>query len=111
MTDQAKAKFADLTTKKDRVARLREMLGTNAKWAIAGLSRIYANQTADEQDSGMTSEDNGIGFTGVDAEILSSFAEQVEKGRTLSPKQMTLLFKKMPKYAKQLEGVSTPVSK
>jgi len=99
-------KFAELTTKKDRIAFIRKQTSTSAKWAVRALVRIYANQTEDERCAHATKHDNGIGFTGADAEILSSFAEQVNKGQTLSPKQMALLFKKIPKYAKQLESVS-----
>ena len=43
-----------------------------------------------------------MGFTGIDAQILTSFASQVEKGFTLSQKQTSLLFKMMPKYAGQI---------
>jgi hypothetical protein len=63
---------------------------------------IYAKQTLSEQSSQKTSELNSIGFSGCDAEILSSFSEQVNRGRVLSPKQMALVFKKMPKYWEQL---------
>ena len=38
----------------------------------------------------------------MDANILSSFAQQIEKGRILSEKQMAILFKKMPRYWKQI---------
>lgn len=99
-------KFSDLETKKARIAHIREALGSNANWAIRGMLRIYANQTEDEKESEETSHDNGIGFSGCDANILSSFAKQIEKGRAMSPKQMAIIFKKMPKYAAQLESVS-----
>jgi hypothetical protein len=98
--------FYELDTKKARIAHIREQLGTSAAWALRGLVRIYANQTADEQAVGTTKHHNDIGFTGADAEILTSFAQQYERRGSLSPKQMGLLFKKMPKYAKQLESVS-----
>ena len=98
--------FAELTTKKARIAYIRERLATSPAWATRGLLRIYDNQTADEQASQTTSHDNGIGFSGCDAEILSSFAEQIRRGRNMSPKQMALIFKRMPKYAAQLESVS-----
>ena len=98
--------FAELTTKKDRVERLRLMLGTNSKWAVKGLLRIFENQTSGEQEIDATVEHNGIGFTGADANILSSFAKQIADGRQMSEKQMGIIFKRMPKYAKQLEGVS-----
>ena len=96
-------KFADCKTKKERVAFIREAMGNDARQAVRGMMRIYANQTADEQAVEDTKYHNGIGFAGCDATLLSSFAKQVERGRTLSPKQMAYVFKKMPKYAAQLE--------
>ena len=35
----------------------------------------------------------------------SSFAEQVNKGRNLSVKQMTIVYKKMPRYWKQVASL------
>lgn len=99
-------KFTELTTKKDRIAFIRKQLGSSGTWALRGLVRIYANQTADEQHDGTTRHHNNIGFTGADAEILTSFAQQYQQRGSLSVKQMGLLFKKMPKYAGQLEKVS-----
>ena len=77
-------------------------LTISPKWAITGLLVIYDRQTADEKATDNTSENNSVGFSGVDAEFLSSLAKQVRAGRTLSPKQMSFLFKKMPKYWEQL---------
>lgn len=79
-----------------------DRLKNDAAWQIRGLVVIYSYQTAAEQQNNATCHDNGVGFTGVDAAILSSFAQQVNKGRTLSPKQMAIVCKKMPKYARQL---------
>lgn len=101
--DYSKVKFADLKFKKDRVACIRWRLAHDYKWAWRALTVIYANQTADEQRVGATTDHNGIGFTGVDAEFLSSLAEQLEQRGSLSPKQNLVLFKMMPKYAVQLE--------
>lgn len=101
--------FNDLTTKKDRTAYIKKRLSESSIWALRGLVRIYDNQTEDEKDTQSTREHNGIGFTGADAEILSSFAEQYKRRGGLYPKQMAILFKIMPKYAKQLEGASTSV--
>ena len=81
---------------------LKNQLSTNSAWAIRGLVKIYTLQTADEQESDRTSHDNGVGFSGVDAEILSSFAKQVNAGRNLSPKQMAIVYKKMPRYWRQI---------
>lgn len=89
------------------VALWKQNLGMNPQWAIRGLMRIYREQTENEKAIDRTEENNGVGFTGTDAEILSSFAKQVEKDTgkyplALSPKQMAILFKRMPKYAGQL---------
>jgi hypothetical protein len=81
---------------------IKQQLGSNSGWALRALVKIYERQTFDEQCSGSTKEDNGIGFSGVDANILSSFAIQVNKGRNLSVKQMALVYKKMPRYWKQV---------
>lgn len=98
--------YKNLKYKYERIAFLKDMLKTDSRWAIRGLLRIYEDQTAEEQAVGHTHEHNGVGFTGVDGEILSSFAEQVQKGRIMSEKQMKLIHKKMPKYATQLEAAS-----
>lgn len=89
-------------------------------WVVRGLFAIFANQTPDEQTFGQTVEDNGLGFNGVDAEILTSFAMQAQTvvarleqspnpvlracryTKALSPKQMDIARTKMLKYAGQL---------
>lgn len=98
--------YKNLKYKYERIAFLKEMLKTDSRWAIRGLLRIYEDQTAEEQAVGDTCVHNGVGFSGVDGEILSSFAEQINKGRNMSPKQMALIHKKMPRYAGQLEKAS-----
>jgi len=90
-------------TKKALKEFVRSQLAVNPTWALKGLVRIYTeNQTDTERSCQGTMVDNGIGFTGVDGTILSSFAEQYEKRKSLSPKQMALVFKKMPKYWSQI---------
>lgn len=99
--------FLDLKFKKDRVKLIREKLAVDKNWATAGLVRIFENQTADEQTCEDTINNNGIGFTPADAYFLTSLAKQYISKRFLSSKQMTILFKKMPKYSAQLERFST----
>jgi hypothetical protein len=84
---------------------IKNQLATNPTWAVKALVKIYERQTIDEQNSQSTKENNGIGFNGLDANILSSFAEQVNKGRNLSVKQMTIVYKKMPRYWKQVANL------
>ena len=91
-----------ITSKTQLVDILKAQLATRPQQAIKKLIHIYANQTETEQSSGEVIVNNGIGFVGVDSEILTSFAKQYERKRSLSEKQMIILYKKMPKYADQL---------
>lgn len=88
-------------TKKEAVRVFREKLGTDDKWAVRGLVAVYNRQTSYEQRAGTVQEDNGVGFTGADAEFLTSLARQT-CDRGLSEKQMACLKRRMPKYAGQL---------
>lgn len=70
---------------------------------------IYHRQTADERAGEVTVHSNGVGFNAFDAEILSSFAKQIElnrwnmpEGRILSAKQMVIARRKMMRYTRQL---------
>jgi len=67
-----------------------------------GLMRIYNRQTRDEQNYQETRDWNTIGFTGVDGNIMSSYAEFYKKTGFLTPKQLTIARKKMKKYWRQL---------
>ena len=89
-------------TKKELIAALKERLATDDRWAPRALSVVYRNQTADERATQQTIEHNGIGFSGPDAEILSSFAQRFQRRGVLSPKQMNVLRRKMPSYASQV---------
>lgn len=111
-------------TKKTRLAFFRDALRTSPSWALRALEVIYSFQTADEQTTGQTIKSNGVGFSGCDAEFLSSLAEQARKfveakeagtnkfPSPLSPNQKKWLLKKISKYAGQLilvlEGKATP---
>lgn len=81
-------------------------IANNNNWLIRGLLAIFNNQTSDEQSAGTTTHDNGIGFNGVDAEILSSFATHYKLRGFLSPKQIQIARKKMLKYSGQLTDIA-----
>ena len=98
--------FTAFKTKKARVAFIREKLSSDDRWILRGLLIIYSNQTSDEQDAGITKYNNNIGFTGADAEFLTSLAQQYQHKSFLSEKQMPYLRKKMPKYSGQLESMT-----
>ena len=99
------------------IDEIKDNLSSNIAWINRALIVITEkNQTADEQVSGDTRWNNGIGWNGVDAKILTSFASQLKKGRVLSPKQVAIAKRKLPKYAKQVlnlikEGKVPPVKK
>jgi hypothetical protein len=98
------------------VAFIKAQLASNPAWAERAIVRLHARQTADEQQARVTGHDNGVGFNGTDAFILSSFAEQINKaaqrnakaGTVLSAKQLAIAYRKLPKYAKQVMGEITP---
>jgi hypothetical protein len=80
----------------------------NINWTIRSLEVLYNRQTTDEQRNLQTSHLNGRGFNGTDAEILTSFYNQVQKRKSynnpvlLSEKQLDICKKKLPKYWKQI---------
>lgn len=76
---------------------------------IKALLWMYDFQTDDEKHSERTKQLNGVGFNGVDGEILTSFAKQVIDRNFLSPKQMEILRKKMPKYAGQMAAIANHI--
>jgi hypothetical protein len=94
--------------------RILEGIEQNDAWVWRGVEAIYERQTADEQNEGQTRYRNNIGFNGVDAEILTSFAIQIRRwkeGRSsyrkpLSPKQTKLARRKIRKYAGQLARIA-----
>lgn len=81
---------------------IREKVATDDQWLVRGLVAIYNRQTEDEKIVEGTKHQNGIGFNGVDAGILSSFAQQYQTKGWLSQKQKDLARKKMGKYVGQL---------
>lgn len=98
--------FIELTTKKDRIAYIKEHLATNERWAQRGMLRIYSYQTAEEQATDNTRDNNSVGFNGVDSFILSQYCKRLLDGKNLTGPMMAIVFKKMPKYASQLEAIS-----
>jgi len=102
-----------IATKTNAVKMIKENLSINDKWVVSAVLAIYARQTAAEQSIESTVDANGIGFSGADGEILSSFAKQIlefNSGRSrfrqpLSPKQFGMARKKIIKYAGQLLSI------
>jgi len=93
-------------TKKLKTAYLKSKLSTVPAWALRCLEVVYANQTGDEKAFGCAKHNNNVGFTGTDAEFMTSLAQQYERRKCLSPKQMVFVLKRMPKYWKQVLTVT-----
>jgi hypothetical protein len=101
-------------TKATAIQMIKENLATSDKWVKRAVLVIFEAQTAAEQATETTREENGVGFNGTDAKILSSFAKQIiefEAGKSrfnsaLSPKQMDLARRKITKYSGQLLKVA-----
>lgn len=93
---------------------IREKIVTDNRMVERSIVKLFEYQTAAEQATEQTQDHNGVGFNGVDASILSSFAKQIihqmhsgvrPEGRRLSERQLVIARKKLMKYARQLAGL------
>lgn len=89
-------------SKKEIEMAIKAAITTERDRAIKAMLRIYEYQTEDEKACGTVDNLNGVGFAGTDAELLTSFCKQFERRKSLTDKQVTILFKKIGKYAGQL---------
>ena len=88
--------------KQQALVALQHKLRSDERWAKRALLAIFKNQTEDEKRSANVINHNSMGFRCMDAIILTSFANQLQQRGSLSPKQMSIVHKLMPKYARQL---------
>jgi len=88
---------------KKATGELREKIRTKDEWALGALMRLYSLQEQDEQAHHVTKHQNHVGFNSVDAEFLTSLAQQYEHRGWLTEKQMNLARRKLAKYARQLQ--------
>jgi hypothetical protein len=89
-----------------KIEEIRSLLEKNEIMVKRSVVEIYNNQTSEEKLTGETKENNGVGFNGVDAYIMSSFARQIIEKNFLSKKQMIIAKKKIKKYARQLTEIA-----
>lgn len=90
-------------------ALIQEKLETSRVMVERSLLKLYERQTTDEQAMGQTVVHNKRGFTAFDAEILTSFAEQIRRnrygkpeGQRLTDRQLEVARKRVKHYWKQL---------
>lgn len=86
-----------------------DLIDRSDKMVRRSIVRIYEKQTEEERSVNGTINKNGVGFSGADAEFLSSLARQILEGRNLSVKQMEYGRKKIRKYAGQLQKIANGV--
>lgn len=95
-------------------AHIQTLLQNSDKAVVRALEVLYAKQTATEQATDQTQEHNGVGFSGRDAELLSSFAKFYKRAGFLTEKQMGIARQRLMKYWRQLlkdaEANGRPVS-
>lgn len=92
---------------KDQILHL---LDTNPNAIPRAVVTIYNLQTDDEKVDETTTHSNGVGFNGVDAHILSSFAKFYLRTGFLTPKQRVIADRKIRKYAGQLVKIANRAS-
>ena len=84
------------------IAYLKYKLMTDKRWLLRALQVICEQQTPEEKEQNITRDLNNVGFTGNDAEILTSICKWYNNKNFLTSKQIQICFNKMPKYAKQI---------
>lgn len=89
-------------TMNDRKQYIKFKLSTDDAWALRALNKIFERQTIDEQNSETTMHLNQMGFTGTDANFLTSIVKNLKKYGRLTPKQMSFVKRIMPKYWQQI---------
>lgn len=93
---------------KRMIEYVRHKASSDMEFALRALFQIYSYQTDVEKDTdGLISDvRNGVGFSLFDRELLTSFAQQVKRGRHLTWRQMDVLQRRMKKYARQIVALS-----
>ena len=85
--------------------RVCHLLATDDRAVVRAIKQLYARQTAGEREVGATTERNGRGFNARDAEFLTSVAQALPRWRDqMTPKQLAVARKMLPKYWRQLLG-------
>lgn len=104
---KAPAKYA--TPAKDTKAAKKAAMqayveAANPAQLVEMLIVIFNRQTDSEQEMNSTSDANSRGFSGFDADILSSICKRRMVSKILSEKEEPLVRRKMLRYAVQLDG-------
>ena len=88
------------------IEEIRELLKESDKAVARAILAIYNRQTEDEQTIKETTDHNGIGYNGVDANFMSSLAQFYQSKGFLSAGQLKYGRKAIMKYAGQLTEIA-----
>ena len=85
---------------------IQNLIKTNDQAYCRGMVVIYRLQTEEEKSIRETTVNNGVGFGTIDADIMTSVAEKIIAGETLTLSEVFITRNKLKKYWKQLMRVS-----
>lgn len=85
---------------------IKSLLKRNDTFVMRSVVKIFEKQTEDEKEHDGTAHNNGIGFNGTDAFIMSRFAKYFMEKGYLTEKQLAIAKRKIMKYAGQLTKIS-----
>ena len=88
------------------IEEIKALLAESDKAVARAILAIYNRQTEDEQTIKETTDHNGIGYNGVDANFMSSLAQFYQSKGFLSAGQLKYGRKKIMKYAGQLTEIA-----
>lgn len=75
-------------------------------WVERSIVALYEYQTEAEKQTGATIKNNGVGFNGPDAYMMTYYANWIKGGKHLSGKHLEKASKKILKYSKQLAKIA-----
>ena len=82
------------------------LINTNDEITKRAIIQLYNRQTLSEKKVQAALLHNKQGFNHADSKFLSSLAEQINKNRVLSNKQLFVARKRLQKYANQLTNIA-----
>ena len=93
-------------TKKERQAKVKQLLLEKDKAVIRAVLAIYRRQTYDEQATQATKETNYQGFCAHDASTMSMYAQQILQYGGLTVGQIKIARTRMVRYSRQLAEIA-----
>jgi|SRR5579859_382804 len=88
------------------VDEIKNLIETNDIFVGKATVKLFEKQTEDEKQTDTTGENNGVGFNGTDAFIMSKFAKFYMERNFLTAKQLAIARKKIRKYSKQITNIA-----